>query len=202
MTTLCTYILTNDTGLAPNPFWDWCTLAVCTPNRQGAKLAPNDWIAGFTTKREGHRLIYVMEVAERIHMDEYFNDQRFSRKKPNLRGAWQQKCGDNFYSQGPDGLWLQHRNRFHIGHEYLVKDTRKPYIFASERFWYFGRAAETVPAEFRPLIGGHGIRVNHAPDLVRSFLAWVEVTHKTGIHGLPIHNPDLIQGAACTGSFC
>ena len=28
MTTLCTYVLTSDTGLAPNPYWGWCTLAV------------------------------------------------------------------------------------------------------------------------------------------------------------------------------
>jgi hypothetical protein len=69
-------------GLALNPYWDWCTLAVCTPNRQGARLG--------------------------------------------RRGDWKERCGDNFYGQNAGGAWRQRRNRFHIGAEYLTKDTRRP----------------------------------------------------------------------------
>ena len=32
------YIAVLDTGLAPNPFWGYCTLAVCTPNHMGIRL--------------------------------------------------------------------------------------------------------------------------------------------------------------------
>ncbi|MGH8461068.1 MAG: hypothetical protein ACRESS_05635 [Stenotrophobium sp.] len=192
MSTLCTYVLTKDTGLAPNPFWGWCTLAVCTPNRQGARLSEGDWIAGFSPKKDGHRLIYAMEVHEDpIHMNAYFNDLRFSAKKPNLRGTWEQRCGDNFYSQAADGSWKQHRNRFHLDTMYLAKDTRNPYVFVSKRFWYFGSKLVTVPPQFHSLVGQRGIRVNHAPDLSYRFQKWVQSNYEPGIAARPSSNPDM-----------
>jgi len=191
MPTLCTYVLKKDTGLAPNPYWDWCSLAVCTPNRQGARLSSGDWIAGFSSRATGNRLIYAMEVAERLHMNAYFTDPRFARKKPNLRGNWQERCGDNFYHQEPDGSWQQERNRFHIGPDWLIKDTRRPFVFVSRRFWYFGRMMVAMPPEFNRLVGTRGIRVNHPPEEVNRFIAWVASSHKPGIHALPNHNPDV-----------
>jgi hypothetical protein len=190
-TTLCTYILTNDTGLAPNPFWGWCTLAVCTPNRQGARIGPGDWIAGFSTKSRGHQLLYAMKVESRIHMQEYFDDPRFAAKKPDLRGNWRERCGDNFYSQNPDGFWRQHRNRFHLGPRYLAKDTRRPYVFTARKYWYFGSEAVSVPAEFRPLIGQRGIRVRHPKGLPERFFKWMDSEFTPGIIGLPRDNPDI-----------
>ena len=190
MTILCTYILTKDTGLAPNPFWGWCTLSLCTPNRQGAKLGSNDWVAGFSPRKEGHRLIYAMKVEERIHLNDYFHDARFASKKPDLSGDWRQRCGDNFYSQDNDGQWHQHRNRYHIDSSYLLKDTRRPFAFVSQQFWYFGDAALPVPEKFMSLIGERGIRTKHSAVLVHEFIDWVQ-QHKPGISGNPRHNPDL-----------
>lgn len=189
--TLCTYVLTADTGLAPNPFGGWCTLAVCTPNRQGARLEHRDWIAGFSPRRTGNTLIYLMEVAERIHMNDYFYDPRFVTKRPDLRGGWEKRCGDNFYSQRPDGSWQQHRNRFHIGNDWLTKDTRNPYVFVASRFWYFGKNSLEVPLRFRRLIGTRGIRVNHPPELATEFIRWVTTGYVAGVHGLPGQNPDV-----------
>ena len=189
MTVLCTYVLTKDTGLAPNPFWGWCTLAVCTPNRQRARLAKGDWIAGFSSKSDGNRLIYAMQVVERIHMDDYFRDSRFANKKPNMFGNWKKRCGDNFYSLTTDGTWKQHKNSFH-GPVYLKKDTRNPYVFVAKRFWYFGREAVPIPDKFVPLVGTRGIRVNHPPSLIQAFLNWLQSKCEPGIKGLPTHNAD------------
>ena len=97
---LRSYIVRHDKGLAPNPFWDWCTLAVCTPNHQGSRLDVGDWIAGFLEKKRGYKFLYAMEISEILGLDEYFRDPRFSAKKPNLRGSWTKRCGDNFYSGG------------------------------------------------------------------------------------------------------
>ena len=191
MTTLCTYVLTSDTGLAPNPYWGWCTLAVCTPNRQGANLTKGDWIAGFSGSGDGNHLIYAMEVAERIDMDSYFHDPRFAAKKPTLRGTWQERRGDNFHSKNPDGTWRQHKNRFHIGAGYLAKDTRRPHVFAAQRFWYFGSAKIAVPDTFLVLVGKRGIRVNHDPSSVQAFLVWLASMQPPGIRALPTNNPDI-----------
>ena len=39
---LYSYIVVHDAGLAPNPFYGWCTLAVCTPNHMGVKVTKGD----------------------------------------------------------------------------------------------------------------------------------------------------------------
>ena len=98
MSDLHTYVMQHDTVVAPNPFWGTCTLAVCTPNHRGSHVRCGDWIAGVSDGRRGYKLIHVMEVDERVHMNDYFHDERFNAKKPILEGTAQQRCGDNFYS--------------------------------------------------------------------------------------------------------
>lgn len=193
MARLCTYLVRDDTGLAPNPFWGWCTLAVCTPNHQGARVNPGDWIAGFLTKARGHRFLYAMEVAEAFDLDAYFHDPRFQSKKPDLRGNWTQRCGDNFYSRDSAGQWTQHRNRFHLTRALKVQDTQHPRSFVAERFWYLGRSAVSPPSEFALLIGARGIRINHDPTLVDRFRNWVSATFQPGVADVPNDNPDMVE---------
>lgn len=185
MSDLYTYVMKHDSGLAPNPFWGVCTLAVCTPNHQGSRAQHGDWIAGVSDKRSGYKLIYVMEVDERIHMNDYFQDVRFKAKKVDLEGPARQRCGDNFYSQDRSGRWIQHPNPYHAGPECLAQDTRNPWVFVSQRFWYLGRNAIQLPAEFMPMFGGRGARVSHPPGLVAAFREWVQITLKKGMNALP-----------------
>ena len=110
-------------------------------------------------------------------------------KKPDLRGDWKARSGDNFYSQDNEGNWKQHRNRFHLGQEYLEKDTKKPHVFVGRSFWYFGENAQVIPDRFTKLRGGRGIRVNHDPELVKEFLTWATSNWEKGIHGIPNDNP-------------
>ncbi len=185
MSDLYTYVMQHDAGLAPNPFWGTCTLAVCTPNHQGSRAKRGDWIAGVSDKRRGYKLIYVMEVDERVQMNDYFRDERFAAKKPILDGTARQRCGDNFYSLDATGLWIQHPNRYHTGPACLVQDTRHPCVFVARRFWYLGRKAVDMPEAFLPMFGGRGARVNHPPELVASFRAWVRASLKEGVNALP-----------------
>ncbi len=56
---LVSYILTSDTGFAPNPFFRYCTLACCKPQiRRSAE--PGDWIVGISRKADGNRIVYAM----------------------------------------------------------------------------------------------------------------------------------------------
>ena len=95
-TRLCSYIMTTDCGFAPNPFWNYCTLAACTPNHRGFKIGFNNydnWIAGFEEKYRGGKLIYAMNAEACISFDEYFSDPRFQIKKPHKSGSWKERCG-------------------------------------------------------------------------------------------------------------
>lgn len=185
MSKLYTYIVTFDHGFAPNPFWGWCSLAVCTPNHKGSCAQPGDWIAGFSSKCTGYKFIYAMEVDERIHMNNYYNDPRFQLKKPLMSGDWKKRCGDNFYSQLPNGDWVQHPNQYH-DRGFLGKDTRVPYVFVGQNFWYLGKDRVDTPAEFLPMVGRRGARVDHPIDLVRAFQEWVKTRFKIGITNNPL----------------
>lgn len=188
---LYTYVVRTDAGLAPNPFWGVCTLAVCTPNHQGSRVKVGDWLAGFLTKKRGHRFLYAMEVEEVLGLDEYYCDPRFELKKPNLRGTWMERCGDNFYSRAADGTWIQHRNRFHLSEDLKKQDTKYARVFCGRRFWYLGKSAAQLPPGFAPLAGGRGARVNHDPSLVAQFCSWVSAQFDVGIRNAPNDNPDI-----------
>ena len=100
---LFSYKLTHDSGFAPNPFGQTLTLATCKPQIRRRKSV-NDWIAGFTSRTlAGHdvgseRLIYLMRVAEKLHMRDYFADSRFQDKVPDMSAEGPMaKAGDNIY---------------------------------------------------------------------------------------------------------
>jgi len=132
-----------------------------------------------------------MEVDEILGLNNYYHDLRFAPKKPNLRGTWQERTGDNFYSLDANGKWIQHRNRFHLDEFIKQKDTKHARVFIAHRFWYLGRSAAELPERFNPLVGGRGTRVNHNPKLVKDFRLWV-ITHFTcGVHDVPNDNPDI-----------
>jgi Nucleotide modification associated domain 2 len=120
----------------------FCTLAVCTQNHQGTKLDVGNWIAGFLEKNQGRKFLYPMEISEILGSDEYFRDPHFTAKKPNLHGYWKERCGDNFYSRGVDGTWLQHSTRFHLDErDEKARNKACARVFIGERFWYRGRSA-------------------------------------------------------------
>ena len=79
---LYSHVVKHDTGLAPNPFHGFCTSAVCTPSHAKARLKVGDWLIGNSQKKDGHRLVYAMQLCDVLSMNEYFQDSRFQNKKP------------------------------------------------------------------------------------------------------------------------
>jgi hypothetical protein len=183
---LCSYVVRVDAGLAPNPFWGYCTLAVCTPNHQGIRAGRGDWVMGHSTARRGHRLIYAMRVSEVLSFDQYWGDPRFERKKPKLVRSWREACGDNIYHHGRSGEWIQGPSPFHNTPELLLKDTRHPRVFVSDHFYYFGEKAVEIPEAYAELIWPRqGCHWSCRPDLVDGFLHWLESSFALGVHGDP-----------------
>lgn len=176
----------TDSGLAPNPYWGYCTLGLCTPNHQGIKLEADDWIMGTEPLAVGGRLIYAMKVAEKTHFDKYFKDSRYEQKKPRLAGNWKEKCGDNIYFLGPDGNWKQLPVLYHNTPEQIIQDTRHPYVYVSRKYYYFGENAIDLPVALRGLIRDrHGCKCDHQSESMMRFAEWIESNLKPGIYGLP-----------------
>lgn len=183
---LCSYTVVHDTGFAPNPFAGYCTLAACTPNHQGVRLATGDWLAGHATAAAGHGLIYAMEVSEALDFDAYYADPRFALKKPRFDRTWREACGDNIYHRAADGGWLQDRTLFHADPAYRAQDTRHSTVFVAERFFYFGAAAPAIPARFRAIIRDRqGCKCSYPADVAAGFVAWLCEAFTPGIRSEP-----------------
>jgi hypothetical protein len=191
---LCSYVVMQDTGFAPNPFGGVCTLAACTPNHQGIRLHPGDWLLGNTSVATGNLLLYAMRISEVLDFDAYFRDTRFRAKHPT-GDNWQTRCGDNIYFRDEAGDWAQGKAYSHTESWRLGQDTKHPGVFVSDHFYYFGDQAPPVPAEFGSLIKRRqGCRCNHPPELASAFVAWLEHSYPAGLNGLPRDNDQRRSG--------
>lgn len=188
---LYSYIVKKDLGLAPNPFWGYCTLAVCTPNHMDIKAQKDDWIIGTSPISQGSKLVYAMQISERLSFNEYYTDDRFAKKKPNINGTWRERCGDNMYYKDQQGKWVQHRTIYHHETEIREQDLRHPIVFVAESYYYFGDNAETIPIEYQDLVWKHeGCKKDHAPNVVENFLTWLKTNYTPGIYGNPKDNDE------------
>ncbi len=182
----CTYIVTKDSGLAPNPFWGWCTLALCTPNHMGIKkLKKGDWVFGFLSKARNNKLLYAMELYETIDFNDYYNTKTFSKKIPDLKGSWKERCGDNIYFKNSKGGWEQVETIYHKG--MLEKDTKHPRVFISRNYYYFGDKSVSTPSCFHSLIRERqGVGYKDNQEMLKAFINWLDKNYPKGILGDPI----------------
>lgn len=187
------YKVEHDLGFAPNPFFGVCTLACCRAVVR-AKAEEGDLILGLGTVATGTlgKLTYWMEVDELSDFNRYFNDERFQRKKPNVRGAKRRRYGDNIYWRDNEGEPLQQLDSFHahpVAAERQLNiddDTGvTENVLIGRRFGYYGGAGPEIPAEFellhRPLMR---YRCNF-PEPERSAIEeWIR-SLDIGYHGDP-----------------
>lgn len=198
---LYSYLVDHDLGLAPNPFGGFCTLAVCKPEiRRSRKLAIGDWIAGTGSKaleetcgrRLVGRLIYAMEVTERLTLEEYWSDQRFQYKKPIMNGPLVTMFGDNFYHRAENGDWIQDDSAHsqldgRCNHDHLRKDTRGANVLISQKFYYFGTSAPQIPDVLTNVIHSTQGQKKLTNSDADSFIEWVSNSFQPGLHGDPLN---------------
>jgi hypothetical protein len=194
--TLYSYVVTHDTGFAPNPFFGFCTLACCKPEiRRTANVG--DWVVGLTPRADGNRVAYFMHVDEILpSFDLYWRDRRFAKKKPRYDASVVLKCGDNIYEPQGGREYRQLRS----AHSYRQtdvedperkgKDLRGERILISETFAYFGARSLELPPSLGFLIVGRGHRCC-LPDEVKSeFLHFVKSVGLGGVRATPREWPD------------
>ena len=153
---LFSYKMTNDSGFAPNPFFGFLTIATCKPRIRNSKRK-GDWIAGFTSKSlcndevGQERLVFLMQVTDKIPTSEYFAHPDFQQKIPDLtRSEFVYHAGDNIYKPEGDG-YEQLPNKNHTP-EHMPHDLKGRFVLISNNFYYFGGGAIEIPDQFRPEI--------------------------------------------------
>ena len=195
------YKIDHDYGLAPNPFGNYCTIAVCKPEiRKSKNLDIGDWLIGTGSKSLEKatgfecdtKLIYAMKVTEIIDLNSYWHDTRFEYKKPIMNGTLTTMFGDNFYFLDNNEKWVQldcaHRNPDGVyDDEHFRKDTGGENALISEEFYYFGDSAPQIPNELIDVCHStQGSKIVKPDELAVKFIAWLEKNFERGMLGMPV----------------
>lgn len=194
---LFSYVVARDYGFAPNPFFRICTLATCKPiiRRIGSV---GDWVIGTGSKQKGRQeyLVYAMCITETMTFNEYWQNERYQRKKPNLRGSMKQAFGDNIYFRDNSGQWQQQDSH----HSYpggvpnwhnIRHDTQTDRVLLSKDYAYWGGSGPEIPTRFRNY-KGYDIcaKRNHKcrfpEELAKDFVTWFRSLGITGYWDEPL----------------
>lgn len=187
---LLKYVMTTDSGLAPNPYFGVCSLALCTPNHMNAQLEPGDWVVAHSSKDTGQRLVYAMCLTRILDMPDYF--AAFPNKRPDPSGSREQQCGDNLYYRD-GGRWARLPSAEHNTIGCFMQDQNRPVYLAecAHKFWYFG-AASNLPEldgfadQFPWLIKDRcGFSYVHDETRIASFEKWLQALGQRGLIGQP-----------------
>jgi putative DNA base modification enzyme with NMAD domain len=176
---LFSYVVEHDTGDAPNPYYRSCTLCLCkfrksrTKPRNIVELAETgDWVVGTGGANErrsaGHgKLVYAMQVTEKLTRQQYFESPRFAAKKPVANGSDSQRRGDN---KRPASSF----------------ERACQFVLISRRFYYFGGKGIQIPPRRFPHFEkkGPGFRSDFDEKYVKQFEEWI-TRCKAGKRGDP-----------------
>lgn len=184
------YVVARDFGFAPNPFFGYCTLANCKPKiRKYAKIG--DYVIGTRCSPNPYRIVFFMQIQEILSFQEYWDDERFTSKKPVLSGSRKFAFGDNIYSKNIDGVWLQ-QDSHHTNYDgstnlkNLRTDVSGENVLVSNDFCYWGDKSPLLPAELQSLVKkGVGHKSDFSPILKQNAENWMS-TQPRGILGNPI----------------
>ncbi len=196
---LFSYKMTNDSGFAPNPFFGVLTMATCKPGMRKSKRQ-GDSIAGFTSKElcgdeiGEERLVFLMQVTDKIPMSSYYSHPKFQNKIPDLgHSQIVYKAGDNIYKP-VDGEFIQLENKNHAS-KHQQRDLSGEFVLVSDRFYYFGgrplafgNGPEQIPRAMRPKVPvsqtHYGV-LTHDIERAEQFVNFVTEKFSIGVHNAP-----------------
>lgn len=188
---LYSYVIPRDYGFAPNPYFDYCTLATCKPViRRCAQVG--DWIAAFGAAGTmiHEKLVMLMRVEETLTFDQYWEDDRFISKRPAFNKGMMHMYGDNIYHHDGENWKQEHSHHSmadgSVNYINLKRDTGVNRVLIATEFCYFGNNAITIPKEFDMLIAhGIGHRVSEDADVINDFIAYIRNNYEMIVQGTP-----------------
>lgn len=205
MVRLFTYIMTDDSGSAPNPFNGMCTLAICKPAiRRTANVG--DWVAGFASVNAEHgigrKLIYAMKVTQKETMQDYdtLSRRMWPHRIPNVQ-SWHMpdRLGDSIYDfANLNAYGLPAVRQGAHTEDHRPTDLGGRNVLISTHFYYFGSSAIELPKDLReicPVTQGHRSTLNSGH--VEHFVDWIESVSEPGQRGWPAHVLNWKHGFAC-----
>jgi putative DNA base modification enzyme with NMAD domain len=191
------YKIVRDFGFAPNPFDQVCTLATCKPRlRKSAKAGDIIVGCGSTANGLAGRVICIQRVSGKCTFQEYWDNPRFTMKRPFFKGSRRRAYGDNIYHHDTAGRWIQEKAHHSfsdgvVNEENLAQDTDSDNVLWSDDFAYFGRIAPPIPEHLRNLDGDdlypacRDYRANFPAAFVVAIDTWFRALSQRGYLGRP-----------------
>lgn len=197
---LRSYVMTTDSGFAPNVTGGICTLATCKP-RVRSHATVGDWIMGTPSRSDGEeQIIHLTRVDETLTYDEYYHDERFQMKQPE-----NDPNGDNIYYLSDGVLTQDERTNHHNNPEDRQRDLNTDRVLVGETFWYFGGASVTVPEHLRHDVihkykqEGRRFYSNAKTEPLRKLVEWCSLRFDPGNIGRDVEGS---SGENTAGSGC
>lgn len=188
---LYSYVIPRDYGFAPNPYFNYCTLATCKPRiRKSAQIG--DWVSAYGSASGPLRrkLVMLMRVGETLTFDEYWSDKRFQSKRPVFNKGMIYMYGDNIYHH-VGKHWVQESSHHSmedgsVNYANLNRDTQTDRVLIATEYYYFGNNAIDIPQKFDKLIGrGRNHTVCIDEILIEDFIGYISMNYDIGIQGIP-----------------
>jgi len=188
---LYSYVIPRDYGFAPNPYFNYCTLATCKPViRRCAQLG--DWVAAFGAAGSPvhEKLVVLMRVEETLSFDGYWEDERFRCKRPVFNKGVMHMYGDNIYHHVGEE-WMQEFSHHSmpngsINYVNLDRDTQTDRVLIAQDYYYFGNNAIDMPQRFETLIRkGRNHIVCKDEAVINNFISYIRETCDRRIYGIP-----------------
>lgn len=205
MNKLYSYIISYDTGFAPNPFGKFMTLACCKPviRRLVGRVydkKDNIWIVGLSPKSDGNKIVFAMRVTEVVTFEKYYNQKRFEYKKPKFKTKrLSDIAGDNIYEKKRDGSYTQHRSMHSNNWQYdnwseseydKIHDLSGEYVLISDDFYYFGKLnKKPLPSYLHELKVLRNHKCKFSENTKMSFIKFIRNNRKSNNQriGYPIN---------------
>jgi len=195
---LFSYKMTHDSGFAPNPFGGVLTLATCKADIRKCKRV-DDWLVGFTSEKLNgdkvgdEKLIYLMQIEEKICFEDYWKNSKYKNKKPNINSQDAiKKTGDNIYMPIVEipKAYLDYKQLPNYNHNENNKenDLMGKYVLVSSNFYYFGANPVVIPNNIKPKVPVGRARYGwetHDMKVVKDFLSYIESKYEKGIYSHP-----------------
>ena len=213
---LYSYVVATDCGFAPNPFYDFCTLATCKPDiRERATVG--DWVigtgSGAKEKQRNGYLVFAMRVTETMSFDEYWKDIRFCNKRPDMHASGKKSCGDNIYHTDPDSNGWSQMDSYHSyddgtpNQKNVCNDTQVDRVLVSDDFIYWGGTGPKLPmfCGVNFCKSGPSYKYKfHREKAVAGLIAWIRGLNVSGCCGSPLDldPPPRRCGKGRTGRGC
>lgn len=185
--TVYSYIVTHDSGFAPNPFHGRLTLACCKPAiRRSAHVG--DLVIGLSRRSE--RIVYATRVSEVLSIGDYWGDVRFAAKTPDMTSrSMVARQGDNIYEPFGIGTFRQLPSRHSHDDgsenpESMRDDLGGGRVLVAAEFVYFGGDGPELPEALSFLSVGRGHRCKFTPAEVQAVVEWFAAQPR-GVRGRP-----------------